>query len=103
MKSKKSSLFSRKLITIRKINNLLKKALKDKPILVPSKGYQFLEDIEPGKLFETQNRMRGVYLESTPTSSKVIITSCNNVPEEDRAYYLGKQNIANSTNVKIIK
>ena len=47
----------------------------------------------------TGTGMRGVYLNSTPTSAKVIVTSCN-LAEEDQPYYLGKQNIANKTEVK---
>ena len=100
MRSKRSSLFSRRPITTRRLNNLVKKALKDRPVLKPAIGYQFLKDIEPGKLFETQSGMKGVYLGGTPSSAKVIITSCNSIAEEDRAYYLGKRDIANSTEVR---
>ena len=60
---------------------------------------EYLKDTEQGSLFETGTGMRGVYLNSTPTSAKVIVTSCN-IAEEDQPYYLGKQNIANTTEVK---
>lgn len=100
MRSKRSSLFSRRPITTRRLKNLVKKAIKDKPVYEPAIGYQFLENIEPGKLFETENGTRGIYLGSTPSSAKVIITSCNNILEEDRAYYLGKKYIANRTEVR---
>jgi len=99
MKSTKSTQFSKKLITTRKINNLVKKALADTPDWKPAKGYKYLKDIEEGSLFETSTGMRGVYLNSTPTSARVIITSCNCM-EEDKSYYLGKQNIATTTEVK---
>ena len=99
MKSTKSKQSLKKPITIRIINNLVKKALADTPDWRPAKGYKYLKDMEKGSLFETSTGMRGVYLNSTPTSAKVIITSCNH-PEEERQYYLGKQNIANTTEVK---
>jgi ribosomal protein S8 len=65
------------------------------------KGYKYLKDIKPGLIFLTESGMKGVYLESTPTSAKVIITSCKRINEDDRAYYLGKQNISSKTEVKI--
>ena len=99
MKSTKSKQSSKRRITIRRINNLVKKALADTPDWKPAKGYKYLKDTEQGSLFETGTGMRGVYLNSTPTSAKVIVTSCN-LAEEDQPYYLGKQNIANKTEVK---
>ena len=99
MKSTKSKQSSRRRITIKRINNLVKKALADTPDWKPAKGYKYLENTEEGSLFETGTGMRGVYLNSTPTSAKVIVTSCN-LAEEDQPYYLGKQNIANTTEVK---
>ena len=99
MKYTKSKQSSRRRITIRRINNLVKKALADTPDWKPAKGYKYLKDTEQGSLFETGTGMRGVYLNSTPTSAKVIVTS-SNLAEEDQPYYLGKQNIANKTEVK---
>ena len=99
MKSTKSKQYSITRTTTRKINNLVKKALADCPKLTPSKGYKFLEDLEEGKMFITSNEMKGVYLGSTSTSAKVIIVSCRG-EENEKSYYLGKQNIANTTEVK---
>ena len=101
MKFTKSNKYSITRTTTRKINNLVKKALKDKPDWKPAKGYKYLQDLKQGTMFQISTGTRGVYLESTPTSSKVIIVSCN-VEEKDKAYYLGKQNIANTTEVKEI-
>ena len=99
MKSTKLKQYSITRTTTRKINNLVKKALADCPKLTPAKGYKFLEDLEEGKMFTTSHEMKGVYLGSTPTSAKVIIVSCRG-EESEKAYYLGKQNIANTTEVK---
>ena len=99
MKSTKSKQSLKKPITIRIINNLVKKALVDTPNWKPARGYKYLENTEQGSLFETSTGMRGVYLVSTPTSAQVIVTFCN-CAEEDKKYYLGKQNIANTTEVK---
>ena len=101
MKSTKSTAYLRKPITTRKINSLVKKALANYFKAEPQKGYKYLRDIKPGLIFLTESGMKGVYLESTPTSAKVIITSCKHINEDDRAYYLGKQNISNRTEVKI--
>ena len=101
MKSTKSTAYLRKQITIRKINSLVKKALANSFKAKPQEGYKYLKDIEPGLIFLTESGMKGVYLESTPTSAKVIIISCKYTNEDDRAYYLGKQNISNRTEVKI--
>ena len=100
MKSTKSKQSSITQTTTRKINNLVKKALKDCFKIEPSKGNMYLKDLEKGSIFNIDNSMKGIYLESTPTSAKVIIVSCN-ADEEDKSYYLGKQNIANETEVKI--
>tara|TARA_R110000765_G_scaffold411393_1_gene510499 strand:+ start:484 stop:789 length:306 start_codon:yes stop_codon:yes gene_type:complete len=99
MKSTKSKLSSRRPITTKKIKTLVKKALADSFQSKPAKGYKYLVDIEKGSMFETATGLRGVYLSSTPTSAKVIIVSCKFL-EEDKSYYLGKQNIGNTTEVK---
>lgn len=83
---------------INKINKLAEKALKDKPIWEPSNGYRYLKDLEKGSIFQIGDSMKGIYLDSTPTSAKVIILSCD-CSEEDKSYYLGKQNISNETEV----
>ena len=101
MKSTKSIEYLRKPITTRKINSLVKKALANSFKAEPQKGYKYLKDIKPGLIFLTESGMKGVYLESTPTSAKVIITSCKRINEDDRAYYLGKQNISSKTEVKL--
>ena len=64
----------------------------------PSKGYKFLEDTEDGDYFETRS-LRGVKLQSGPMGTRVIILSAK-VDEEDESYYLGKQLIANKTEVR---
>jgi len=99
MKSTKSKQYSITRTTTRKINILVKKALANCPKLTPAKGYKFLKDLEKGKIFITRNGTKGVYLDSTPTSAKVIIVSCKS-EESEKSYYLGKQNIANTTEVK---
>ena len=69
----------------------------------PSKGCVFLESLKPGTLFETESGLsRGILLESTFGSAKVIILSCK-MSSEDQEYYLGKRLIAPRTSVKEIK
>jgi hypothetical protein len=65
----------KKLITPKKIKKLAEKALKDKPDWKPSKGHQYLKDLEPGDFFTTGN-LTGVLLECD-TNAKVIITDSN--------------------------
>ena len=99
MKSIKSKLSSRKRITIKKIKTLVNKALANSFQAKLAKGYKYLIDIEKGSMFKTATGIRGVYLSSTPTSAKVIIVS-HRFSEEDKSYYLGKQNIGNTTEFK---
>ena len=101
MKSTKSSLFSRKRITTRILNNLVKKALKDKPIFKPSKGYQFLKDVPVGSLFKLSNNTKGILLEIS-TNPKVHFTDVPSIVEEDKKSYLGRKIISANTEVKII-
>jgi hypothetical protein len=62
-----------------------------------------LESLEPGTLFETESGIsRGILLEATFGSARVIILSCKMV-NEDQEYYLGKRLIASKTSVKEIK
>ena len=63
---------NKKHLTPKKIKNLAKKALKDKPEWKPAKGYQYLKHLEPGDFFSTGS-LTGVLLECY-TNAKVIIT-----------------------------
>ena len=93
--------FSRKQITTRILNNLVKKALKDKPIFKPSKGYQFLKDVPVGSLFKLSNNTKGILLEIS-TNAKVHFTDVPSIIEEDKKSYLGRKIISVHTEVKII-
>jgi len=81
----------KKLITPKKIKNLAAKALKDKPAWKPSKGHQYLKDLEPGDFFTTGN-LTGVLLECD-TNAKVIIT------DSDSEQMTGKTIIGAETEV----
>ena len=65
-----------KHLTPKKIKNLVKKALKDKPKWEPSKGKTYLKDLEPGDFFTTYS-MVGILIECI-TNAKVIITDSGN-------------------------
>ena len=73
MKSTKSKQSSITQTTTRKINNLVKKALKDKPVLKPAKGYIYLQDLETGDRFICGNS-KGIYINSSPSSALVVVT-----------------------------
>ena len=96
MKFTKSMQSSRPLITTRKINNLVKKALLDGPKHKPAKGMIFLEDKELGSIFET-NTIKGVLLDINDSSAQVVIMS--NTYEESNV--IGKIRIAGKTEVFI--
>jgi len=89
----------RKPLTIRRIANLVNKALKNKPQFFPAKGYKYLEDLSVGSLFETSSGMRGVLI-NADINAKVVITDVPNISNEDKNYYLGKQTISSKTEVK---
>ena len=92
-----------KTITPRQIKNLVNKALKDNFSCEPAAGFVYLETLESNDLFEVSTGTQGVYLESNDTSSKVIITKANQIPEDERQFYLGCRNIANKTEVVLIR
>ena len=77
-------------ITPKKIKNLAAKALKDKPEWKPTKGYKYLEELEPGTMFSTGS-MNGILLECY-TNAKVVIL-------ESDSMSLGKTIISAKTEV----
>ena len=77
MKSTKSMESLKPLITTRKIKNLAKKALLDKPKHVPSKGMMFLEDKEIGSVFELKG-ISGLLIGVNESSAQVIILTNDN-------------------------
>ena len=79
-----------KHLTPKKIKNLAIKALKDKPEWKPTKGYKYLEELEPGTMFSTGS-MNGILLECY-TNAKVIILESNSMT-------LGKTIISAKTEV----
>ena len=92
-----------KTITPRRIRNLANKALKDNFCCEPAAGFVYLETLESNDLFEISKGFEGVYLENNDSATKVIIIKANNVEENDRQFYLGCRNIANKTEVKILR
>ena len=84
-------------MSIKTIERLAKKALKDNFNTKPAPGLMYLKDVPIGKMFETPGGTRGVLIECE-INAKVVILSVD-VPDEDRNYYLGKQIIASETEV----
>ena len=84
-------------LTPKKITNLAAKALKDKPDWKPSKGKVYLEDLKAGQLFTCGN-IEGVFIESNPSSSMVVIINYDGDCDLS-SYYMGKQRFANKTEV----
>ena len=81
-------------LTTRKIENLAKKALKDKPKWKPPKGYKYLKDLEPGTIFQV-GETKGILLESNVNAKVIIIESAGNESSS-----LGKKLISAHTEVK---
>ena len=66
-----------------------------------AKGYVHLVKIKKGGTFITEFGTSGIYLESSPTSSKVIVINCPHAnTEEDKRYYLGMQKWSPNTDVR---
>ena len=91
----KSSQSMKPLITTRKINNLVKKALLDGPKHIPAKGMMFLKDKKLGDTFNNGD-IHGVLLDVNDSAAQVIVISSSH---EDDSYYLGKQRLAAKTEV----
>ena len=64
----------------------------------------YLAKIKKGVAFETEGiGMKGIHIESSDGRSVVIVTHCPfSDTEEDKRYYLGKQNWAPQTIVRRI-
>ena len=94
-RKKKQGLITQKSVTTAQIKRLVKKALKDKPVYKPAKGYKFLKDLNIGSLFATESGMRGVLI-SCDTNATIIVTKSY---DNDQ---LGKKYISSNTEVKEI-
>ena len=94
MKKKEKQISTKKLV---------KKALKNGFKMKPSKGYVYLATIKSGEMFEVIDGTKGIHIESNDCRSVVIVTECLSArTEEDKRYYLGKQNWAPKTEVRRI-
>tara|TARA_R100001244_G_scaffold17210_1_gene18359 strand:- start:880 stop:1179 length:300 start_codon:yes stop_codon:yes gene_type:complete len=91
-RKKKQELTTQKSVTTAQIKRLVKKALKDKPVYKPAKGYKFLKDLKIGSLFATESGMRGVLI-SCETNATIIVTKGYNNDQ------LGKKYISSNTEV----
>jgi|TARA_R100000789_G_C2999571_1_gene148406 calcineurin-like phosphoesterase family protein len=68
----------------------------------PSRGYRYLESLNPGDRFLTESNLEGI-LVSCNVNANVIITDVPSIlEEEDEVYYLGKKIISAKTEVKEI-
>ena len=85
----------------RKIKKLADKALYDKFITSPVKGYVFLKDLEPGDKFRTPSGLKGIFIKCQ-TNATVLVTEVPGISEEDKSYYTGKRSIAAETEVQLI-
>tara|TARA_R110002012_G_scaffold320710_1_gene545089 strand:- start:1682 stop:1936 length:255 start_codon:yes stop_codon:yes gene_type:complete len=80
----------KRLITPKKIKKLAEKALKDKPTWKPTKNHKYLEQLNPGAIFQV-GTIKGILLECH-TNAKVIII-------ESESITLGKTIISAKTEV----
>ena len=101
MKYRKSKQSSRQRMSDKRIDNLLKKALKDGVKWSPAKGYTYLKDIPLGSKFKTGS-IEGILLDVNKSAAKVLITDTKFRNEDDKKYYMGKQIIAPNTEVKTL-
>ena len=64
----------------------------------------YLATIKPEGMFRLSNGTEGIHLESSKSTSKVIVVNCPHAnTEEDKRYYLGMQKWSPNTEVKRIK
>lgn len=87
---------SKKLKLIQKLKI---KALKNKPIWKPSKGYMYLQDVEIGTVVTIPScKLEAIKIQTNEGQTTVIVTKCFNDKEG-----FGKTWWANKTEVKIQK
>ena len=75
----------------------------DKPKWKPQNGYKYIKDITVGELVELESGTRAIVLDVSDVSVTVLVTSVNQMPIEDKPFYLGKHRWACETEVKLIK
>ena len=97
-RKKKQELTTQKSVTTAQIKRLVKKALKDKPVYKPAKGYKFLKDLKIGSLFATESGMRGVLI-SCETNATIIVTKGYNNDQLGKKYISSNKEVKEITNV----
>ena len=83
-------------------HKLAQRAMIDKPLWKPAKGFTYLKDVAVGELVDTNSGLKAVVLEHTDCASSVLVLNADNHPSEDRQFYLGKHRWGNKTEVKVI-
>ena len=78
------------------------KALKDKPIWEPAKGFKYIEDVLVGELVDTNSGLRAVVIEQSSVSTSVIVLRADHLHQKERGFYLGKHRWGCKTEVKVI-
>ena len=80
---------------------LVKIALKKKQKWTLAAGYVHLARIKTGEMFKLENGTEGIHIKSNECRSVVVIISSPIAnTEEDKRYYLGKQNWSPNTEVR---
>ena len=77
--------------------------MTDTPVWKPYTGYNYIKNIDIGQLVQIESGTRAIILNISDVSTTVLVTSANNIPQEDRAFYLGKHRWSSETEVKLIK
>ena len=83
-------------------HKLAQRALIDKPVWPPAKGYTYLKDVSVGELVDTSTGMRAVVVEHSECASLVLVLEAKTQKQEDKQFYLGRQRWALKTEVKVI-
>ena len=88
---------------LKEIKKLAKSAMTDTPVWKPYTGYNYIKNIDIGELVELETGTRAIVLDTNEVSVTVLVTSVDQMPSEDRPFYLGKHRWACETEVKLIK
>ena len=74
----------------------------DKPLHKPAPGFIYLQDVSVGELVETCSGVKAVVVEHTDSATQMLVLKVDNLPHEDRNFFLGKQRWGIGTEVKVI-
>ena len=78
---------------LKKIKDLAKSAMIDKPEWKPQKGFMYIKDVEPGQLVETESNDRAIVLDHTEAATVVYVNTSTDASTFKRVRWAGQTEV----------